>query len=44
VNGPVASGIAGSVYRILSGQNFYATDRSTGSGQIILPPSFATQN
>jgi len=44
VNGPVASGIAGSVYRILSGQNFYATDRATGSGQIILPPSFATQN
>jgi beta-lactamase class D len=39
VNGPVASGIAGNVYRILSGQNFYLTDRSAGSGQVIAPPA-----
>lgn len=29
VNGPVASGIAGAVYRILNGQNYYANSSST---------------
>jgi cell division protein FtsI/penicillin-binding protein 2 len=34
VNGPVASGIAGSVYRILNGQNYYAVSDPALSGAI----------
>lgn len=34
VNGPVASGVAGSVYRILAGQNYYAQAQPSADAQL----------
>lgn len=45
VNGPVASGIAGSVYRILSGQNYYAKGSTApATAPLTIQPCCATQN
>ncbi len=41
VNGPVASGIAGAVYRILNGQNYYA--QSDSAAPVAALPSVSSE-
>lgn len=43
VNGPVASGVAGDVYRLLSRQNYFAHARPTSPVALVSGPTFSEQ-
>lgn len=43
VNGPVASGIAGSIYRTLSERNFYAQSRQVSPAAMVSAPAYGSR-